>query len=155
MGIKVQIASLRHRFLGHGAAVIGVLLFAACGSPKVSPHDPQSIYLDAVKHRNDVLSAIQAQPAPSWTDLRSLSATMAEAEQEELSKLVAATWPADAQPAINALEGEIRLALPYWHAAATAQTPSEVESDINKALVYCGGPAAGEVRDALGLPPAS
>jgi hypothetical protein len=131
-------------------------LLVACGSSAhVSAEtEAQNVYLDAVRHRNDVLARIQAEPAPAWTDLRRLAAEMKQAEEEKLHKLEAGKWPAAAESAIAALEDETRSAIPYWMAAAAGGTADDVTSNIDLALKHCGGPAAGMVRSSLGLPPA-
>ncbi len=110
--------------------------------------------MKAVEHRNEVLDQILADPQPSWTELRTLAQEMAEAEVDELAQLEAATWPANAQDPISALKGDIRSAIPFWNKAAVAVDEDALYENINLALEYCGGPAAGEVRVALGLPTA-
>ncbi len=134
------------------SSVATSLLVLSCNSSAQSK--AQADYLDAVRHRNAVQARIQSDPATAWTELRSLAAEMKRAEEEELSKLEAGAWPPNAEAAIAELMKEIRLALPYWQKAAEATTPDEVYSNIDTAFDYCGGPAAGKVRTALGLPQA-
>ncbi|BEL06712.1 hypothetical protein Q0Z83_049030 [Actinoplanes sichuanensis] len=116
--------------------------------------DAQAIYLDSVTHRNRVLGQIQSDPEPAWTELRILAAEMKVAEEEQLSKLENGTWPEVSRSAILDLQGEIRLAIPYWQKAAISGNSDEVHTNIRSALVYCGGSPAANARAALRLPPA-
>lgn len=83
-----------------------------------------------------------------------LAAEMKKAEEEESFKIEVSKWPPAAKDAIAALKNEIRLAISYWQKTTDADTPDKVYSNINLALKYCGGPSAGHVRTALGLPEA-
>ncbi|BFU47112.1 hypothetical protein [Krasilnikovia sp. MM14-A1004] len=113
----------------------------------------QAIYIDSVKHRNDVLKQILSDPGPAWPELRDLSAEMKVAEEEQLSKLEAATWPQDAEGAIVELKTDIRLAIPYWQKAAVSSSSDEAHANIGLALKHCGSSSATKARVALHLLP--
>lgn len=125
----------------------------------------QAVYRDASSFTPDQLRYINAlHPvvnALTALNVTSRSAPLAEmeqrandiadAEQTEIAALTAAPWPADVQPAIDAVVAKHREGSGRWAQAAGADDMTSFDDDMSQANGYFGLTEMKAARTALGL----
>lgn len=122
-------------------------------STELSYEDAAAAYLGIVGPYNDALEDLEGAingGEPLATQLERAADT-AHALETEISELNATMWPIDVLPHVQELVAISEQAIPYWRAAADAQSSDELVQAVLDAAEFDGADRANEIRDLLGL----
>jgi hypothetical protein len=119
----------------------------------LSREDAAARYLAIVEPYNVALEALEqgvngGQPVET---LRAQAAAVAAANETHMQQLQATLWPADVQPAVDALVAASQQAQAFWLQAAEAPTHEALIAAVVSAGEHDGGTPASTIRNALGL----
>ncbi|MFL6112401.1 MAG: DUF4190 domain-containing protein [Catenulispora sp.] len=112
----------------------------------------QRRFLEAVRPLADAVTQLNAAlRSADLPVLRQRASDIADALNQEISALTAAPWPADVQPAVDALVAEHREAVRLWTQAAAATDVTTLKDDAYEADAAFDATDLKAVRTALAL----